>query len=93
MIMYILQVTGEISQENHKEFQQSIEFIKAQIKEQGIDSRLTFTSMNKNRFQFDSYWKSKEQMDEFRRDDLYKAIIGAYKVLGIYEGTSISKIN
>ena len=34
-----------------------------------------------------------KQLDKFRKEDLYSATIGAFKVLGVYEGTTIVKIN
>ena len=87
--MHLMKITGEILENNQQEFKQSIEFIENQITKLNIEGQLKPDTTSSNRFHFQVYFTSMKQLDQFRNDDLYKAAIGAFKVLGIYEGTSI----
>ena len=87
--MHMMKITGEISENNQLEFKQTIEFIENQITKMNIEGQLMPDATSANKFHFHAYFNSKKQLEQFRNDDLYKAAIGAFKVLGIYEGTSI----
>ena len=88
--MYLLQIQGNILAEKQKEFNQSLDFLMIEVSELCYECKKTENGEN-GRYEFNSYWKSKKQLDEFLKTDLYKAIVGAFKVLGTYEGTVILK--
>ena len=88
--MFLLQIQGNILVEKQKEFIQSIDYLLIQVSELCYECKKIEKGEN-GRYDFNSYWKSKKQLDEFLKTDLYKAIVGAFKVLGTYEGTIIQK--
>ena len=88
--MFLLQIQGTILMEKHKEFNQSIDYLMTQVSELCNECKNIEIGEN-GRCDFNSYWKSKKQLNEFLKTDLYKSIVGAFKVLGTYEGTSIKK--
>ena len=88
--MFLLQIQGTILVEKQKEFNQSLDFLMIEVSELCYECKKSENGEN-GRYQFNTYWKSKKKMDEFLKTDLFKAVVGAFKVLGTYEGTSIQK--
>ena len=90
MSMFLFQIQGTIFLEKQKEFNQSLDYLMIEVSELCYECKKVENGGN-GRYYFNSYWKSKKQLDEFLKTELYKAIVGAFKVLGSYEGTSIQK--
>ena len=88
--MFLLEIKGTILKEKQKEFDQSFDFLKIQISEICYECKTIEIGEN-GRYSCNIYWETKEQLDKFLKSDLYKSIVGAFKVLGTYEGTSINK--
>ncbi len=88
MSMFLLQIQGTILMEKQKEFKQSLDFLMIEVSELCYECKKS-EGEEDGRHYFNSYWKSKKKLDEFLKSDIYKAIVGAFKVLGTYEGTTI----
>lgn len=91
--MYSLKIEGKIAHSKKEEFNQSINLFIRNLSLKCHDYHISEDILDQNIFYFNSTWNSKMDLEEFMKEDHYKVIIGAFKVLGENIEVSINEIN
>lgn len=90
--MYLLKIKGVVSKNKKLEFNQSLSFLFKQFPPKWHRSHIANDIIQEDTYYFDSVWESKEDLEDFMKNEKYKALIGAFKVLGIKHDISISEL-
>ena len=91
--MYLLKIKGVVSKNKKIEFNQSLSLLFQQFPPKWHRSHIANDIIQEDTYYFDSAWESKEDLEDFMKNEKYKAILGAFKVLGINHEITINKLN
>lgn len=80
-----LQISGEISINKEKEFQQTIRFVFNQLSPDCQERRLTEDVHMKGYYVFFSAWKNRQSFKKFMDSEEFGLIKGAYVTLGLLD--------
>jgi quinol monooxygenase YgiN len=84
---HFLKISGDISDNKEKEFEQTIRFVFNQLPDECIDRSLTQDTFNAGHYVFYSVWHNERALLKFMKSEEYDLIKGAFETLGFYENT------
>jgi hypothetical protein len=91
--MYLLKIKGVVAKNKKVEFNQSLNFLFEQFPPKWHRSHIANDIIQEDVYYFESIWESKEDLDDFMKNEKYKALIGAFKVLGIKNEVIMGELN
>jgi quinol monooxygenase YgiN len=89
---YFLKITGSITWEKHREFQQTVLFVFNHLPTGCIVHDLTQDVFNLNVFHLFTMWASEEALATFKNSHEYHLLKGSFKTLGSYTSTTTGRL-
>src|SRR5688572_9051796 len=90
--IYFLKITGSISWEKHREFQQTVQFVFNHISAGCLVHVLALDVFKPDLYHLFTMWSSREALAIFKRSNEYQLLKGAFQTLGLYESTINGKL-
>ena len=82
---YLLKISGSISVEKRKEFEQTVRFVFKLLPDSCFSSHLALDVFNDNLYHLFTLWKSEVDLGKFKRSNEYNVIKGSFQTLGILD--------
>src|SRR5688572_13214507 len=90
--IYFLKITGSISWEKHREFQQTVQFVFNHLPSGCLAHDLALDVFRPNLYHLFSMWNSRDAMSLFNRSNEYQLLKGSFQTLGLFESSLKGKL-
>ena len=90
--MFLLHIKGVIKGQKQKEFNQSVSFLMEHVDQQCVYYYLASDIQKVDIFHFYSLWTCKEALNNFIASEDYKALLGAFDVLGAVQQSTLMQL-
>jgi len=91
--MYLLKIKGVVLKNKKSEFNQSLSFLINQFPPKWHRVHVSNDIIQQNTYYFDSVWESRMELEDFLKNERYKVLVGAFKVLGKDPDITISEVS
>ena len=90
--LYQLQISGRITEAKQQEFLQSVGFFLDRLRKSSVECNLTRDVKDERTYHILEIWQAREDLTAYLDSDSYKALIGAFEVLGKIHMKSLHEI-